>query len=191
MHEMTKKWDFRYHDVDIATAKPAKVLLNNLHLLPEHGTALDLACGMGGNAIMLAKKGLQVDAIDISTVIIEKLDDFAKQQQLSLSAIKGDVEKQPLPKSHYDIIIVSYFLDRNSFSKIIGALKSKGMLFYQTWSKERVTERGPSTAQFRLEKGELLSLCQELNVVYYREEGRVGDMSKGIRDEVLYIGQKP
>ena len=42
-------------------------------LLPETGTALDLACGRGGNALLLARRGLQAHAWDISEEAIEHL----------------------------------------------------------------------------------------------------------------------
>ena len=36
--------------------KPAQVLSDYAYLLPESGTALDLACGRGGNALFLARR---------------------------------------------------------------------------------------------------------------------------------------
>jgi 2-polyprenyl-3-methyl-5-hydroxy-6-metoxy-1,4-benzoquinol methylase len=48
------------------------VLAENEHLLPPGGgRALDLACGLGGNAVFLARRGFEVDAVDISEVGIE------------------------------------------------------------------------------------------------------------------------
>ena len=49
-------------------------LRENIHLLPQiSGNALDLACGMGGNAILLAQESkLTVNAWDISSVAISK-----------------------------------------------------------------------------------------------------------------------
>ena len=51
------------------------VLRENMHLLPQgDGRALDLACGMGGNAISLAQGSkLDVLAWDISSVAISKI----------------------------------------------------------------------------------------------------------------------
>jgi len=46
-------------------------LTQNQHLLPSQGTALDLACGQGGNSQLLAKAGLDVLAWDSSAVAIE------------------------------------------------------------------------------------------------------------------------
>ena len=59
------KWDRRYSD-PANEARAAQVLSDNLHLLPTQGTALDLACGLGGNALLLARQGLTVEAWDLS-----------------------------------------------------------------------------------------------------------------------------
>ncbi|MGD8429109.1 MAG: SAM-dependent methyltransferase, partial [Ectothiorhodospiraceae bacterium] len=53
-------WEKRYGGADAAPAQPARVLREFSHLLPEAGVALDLACGRGGNAVYLARRGLDV-----------------------------------------------------------------------------------------------------------------------------------
>ena len=183
------KWNECYQDADIASAIPSQILKENSHLLPEAGRALDLACGRGGNAIFLANHGLSVDAYDNSFAVIDKLQAFSQQQELTLSAQLFDVEREALTRKNYDVIVISYFLDRSIFPSILDALKPNGLLFYQTWSQEKVSARGPSSARFRLKKGELLKLCKGLNLIYYREEGSTGDVYKGLRDEALYIGK--
>ena len=187
---MTSKWNQQYQDADFSLAKPAKVLLENSHLLATSGKALDLACGLAGNAIFLEKQGFQLDAIDNSSVLIQKLQQYINDKQLNITAILQDIETQALPTSHYDVIVVSYFLDREIFPNLIAALKPDGLLFYQTWSQEKISDRGPRRQAFRLAKGELLTLCNDLQLVYYREEGAIGNTSHGLRDEVFYIGRK-
>ena len=62
-----EKWNKRYRD-EAGEEKASRVLRENLHLLPANGLALDLACGLGGNAILLAQQGLSVCAWDIADV---------------------------------------------------------------------------------------------------------------------------
>ncbi|HEB99563.1 MAG TPA: SAM-dependent methyltransferase, partial [Thiotrichales bacterium] len=68
---MAAKWDARYRES--ATAVATEVLVENRHLLPAVGEALDLACGLGGNALLLARHGLRTTAWDLSPVAIERL----------------------------------------------------------------------------------------------------------------------
>jgi 2-polyprenyl-3-methyl-5-hydroxy-6-metoxy-1,4-benzoquinol methylase len=83
---LREKWDARHGD---AQKRPvvAEVLAQNRHLLPAAGAALDLACGLGGNALLLAELGLEVKAWDLSAVAVRRLGETALQRGLSLLLI--------------------------------------------------------------------------------------------------------
>ena len=184
------KWDEAYKGADFSVAKPAQVLEDNAYLLPVSGEALDLACGRAGNAQFLAKRNFAVDAIDISSVVLGGLRKFVKQQGLNISCEMRDIEREGLGNKRYDVIVVSYFLNRQLFPQIISALKPDGLLFYQTWSQEKIDESGPCNPAFRLEAGELLELCSPLQIAFYRENGALGDVSEGLRNEAMIIAKK-
>ncbi|NOY66902.1 MAG: class I SAM-dependent methyltransferase [Gammaproteobacteria bacterium] len=185
-----EKWNDRYRSADKEAGLASLVLRENNHLLPEKGMALDLACGRGANAIMLAQHGLQVYAWDISDVAIEGLQGYIEKQSLSITAEVRDMELQPPEEKQFDVIVVSYYLDRNIMSDLIRALKPGGMIYYQTYSQEKVSQRGPACSAFRLARQELLQIFSELEIIVYREEGTQGNASKGMRDEVMFIGRK-
>jgi len=196
----SKKWDEAYQAADIASATPASVLSDYSFLLPEGGDALDLACGRAGNALFLASlpdHNFMVDAVDYSHNVIDALTSYVKQQQLPINPILRDIEKDGLQQSgasdagkKYDVIMVSYFLNRSLFPQIINALKPDGLLFYQTWSQEKVDDSGPSNPDFRLKKGELLSLCAGMTSLLYKEFGNIGNIDHGLRNEALIIAKK-
>jgi len=183
------KWNERYRAAT-GERQASRVLKENLHLLPDHGRALDLACGLGANALLLAQQGLQVDAWDIADVPIAALQDAALKRQLSIQAEVRDVVAHPPEPETVDVIVVSYFLDRNIIPALIHALKPGGLIYYQTFTRQRVSDRGPQRAEFRLADQELLHLFSGLQVLFYREEGRIGDVHKGLRDEAMFIGRK-
>lgn len=185
-----QKWDQRYQGAVIGKGQATSVLLDQAYLLPKQGRVLDLACGRGDNAIFLAQHGLHVEALDLSPIIIDKLSSFACQQNLSIQAKVWNVEEQNLPLEHYDVIVVSYFLERDLFPQLITALKPNGLLFYQTWSQANVNNRGPNNPSFRLATGELLQLIQPLQVVHYQENLGIGNVEQGLRDEVTLVAQK-
>ncbi|WP_455219833.1 class I SAM-dependent methyltransferase, partial [Kaarinaea lacus] len=92
MSDKQQQWNQRYLDNKPAdSAIPALVLTENAHLLPDHGNALDLACGTGGNALFMAKRGLHVFAWDYSDVAIEQLKEFAGNEAVRLEAEVRDV----------------------------------------------------------------------------------------------------
>jgi len=183
------KWNERYRAAT-GERQASRVLKENLHLLPDHGRALDLACGLGANAMLLAQQGLQVDAWDIADVAIATLQDAALKRRLSIQAEVRDVVAHPPEPETVDVIVVSYFLDRNIIPALVAALKPGGLIYYQTFTRQRVSDRGPQRAKFRLADQELLHLFSGLQVLFYREEGRIGDVHKGLRDEAMFIGRK-
>lgn len=184
------KWDGIYREMPEVSVEPAHVLSENAHLLPASGRALDLACGRGGNALFLAQRGFKTDAWDISQVAITRLKTRAKELGLDIEALVCDVENVEFPRESFDAVVVSRFLARSLAEPIAATLKRGGLLFYQTYTRERVSSSGPSNPAFLLAEGELLALFRQLRVVVYREEGRLGDLSQGLRNEAFFVGQK-
>jgi tellurite methyltransferase len=184
------KWDARYQDADPAQATPCRVLAEFAHLLPGGGRALDLAAGLGGNALLLAERGFETEAWDISPVAVDKLNAHARGRALPLTASVRDVEREPPEPAAFDVIVVSYFLERGLAPALIDALRPGGLLFYETFTREKVDDTGPSNPDFRLAPNELLALFTPLRIVVYREEGLVGDTTRGWRNEAILIGMK-
>ena len=184
-----EKWNARYR-AETGERQASRVLKENLHLLPVNGRALDLACGAGGTAMLLAQQGLEVAAWDNADVAIAALQDVARKRQLSIQAVVRDVETNPPAPETFDVIVVSYFLCRDIIPAVIQALKPGGLVYYQTFIQQRVSGRGPKRMEFRLADQELLHLFSGLQVLFYREEGCVGNVQKGFRDEAMLVGRK-
>ncbi|WP_246598886.1 class I SAM-dependent methyltransferase [Methylogaea oryzae] len=165
-------------------------MVDNAHLLPPSGRALDLACGLGGNALLLARLGLRVHAWDISPVAVERLRLAAAEPGLAIDAEVRDAENAPWPQAFFDVIVVSRFLCRPLAGPIAAALKPGGLLFYQTFVGDKAEGIGPSNPDYLLERNELLRLFAGLRVIAYREEGLVGDMGRGFRNEAMLVAQQ-
>jgi len=183
------KWNERYR-ATTGKQQASLVLKENLHLLPDQGRALDLACGLGGNAILLAQQGLKVDAWDIADVPVAALQELALKRQLSIQTEVRDVEAHPPEAETFDVIVVSYFLNRDIIPALLEALRTGGLIYYQTFTRKRVSDRGPQREEFRLLEQEMLHLFSGLQLLFYREEGDIGDVHKGLRDEAMFIGRK-
>ncbi len=185
------RWDQR-HAAAADVGAAAEVLLQNAHLLPPRGAALDLACGRGANALWLAEhSALEVHAWDFSPVAIGTLEAAARARGLTVCAAVRDVVGRPPPPAGFDVLVVTHFLERAIVPALIDALRPGGLLLYQTFGREAVSERGPSMPEWRLARNELLSLFAGLTVRAYREEGRLGDASRGLRDLVYLVAERP
>lgn len=185
------KWDSRYRQSPGTPATPCPLLEQFSHLLPPRGRALDLAAGRGGNALHLARHGLDTDAWDLSAVATAALDQHAKAEGLSLSAHCRDVIAEPPAPASFDVIVVSRFLHRPLCPSLARALRPAGLLFYQTFTREKCNpDTGPGNPAYLLERNELLQLFPDLTLLVYREEGLTGDCRSGVRNEAWLIAMQ-
>jgi len=184
------KWDRIYAGLLESEPEPAFVLAENAHLLPPAGEALDLACGLGGNALFLARRGFGVAAWDLSPVAVAALASRASRLGLSIDAQARDVEAEPFPVGMFDVVVVSRFLARPLARPIVDSLKPGGLLFYQTYTRDKPGPQGPSNPDYLLAESELLNLFKGMRLLVYREEGSVGDLGAGQRGEAYFVGRK-
>ncbi len=123
--EPRRCWDERYHAA-AGAPPPARVLVDHAHLLPAAGQALDLACGLGANALLLAARGLETWAWDNSPVAIARLNAAATAAGVALHTAVRDVIVQPPEPARFDVIVVSHFLERSLASALQAALRPPG-----------------------------------------------------------------
>jgi len=169
----------------------AEVLSQYLHLLPAGGSALDLACGRGVNAIELASRGFAVEAWDRDAESLAEMAAEAHSRNLPVQTQLRDVELLPPEPDSFSVICVSHFLYRPICGALMAALVPGGLLFYQTFTAERVEgSGGPRRPAFRLQPNELLRLFGDLRLVAYREERLLGDTDRGWRNKALLVGQR-
>ena len=141
---MQNKWDKTYSQDKTDLVKASDVLIQNQHLLPNSGVAVDLACGLGGNASLLARSGLNTQAWDISSVALAKLNQYADENKLSIETQQRDIETWPPEVNAFDVVVLTHFLHRPTFPALIASLKSGGVMFYQTFIQDKASPIGPS-----------------------------------------------
>lgn len=181
------KWDARYRSGLYADSQPAEVLRQNLDLLPSGGKALDLACGTGANALLLARAGLEVHAWDISGIALDILQNRSVSDGFHITTQLRDVIAHPPEMNSFDVIVVSRFLERGLAATIMAALNPGGRLFYQTWTQNKPPQVGPSNPAYLLAPNELSGLFRGLTVLFYREGLRPTDSGYG---EALLVAQR-
>lgn len=89
-------WDRRYAGTELVwSAEPNRFVSGELAGLPP-GTALDLGCGEGRNAVWLAARGWDVVAVDFSAVALDKGRRVAERAGVHVRWVCADV-LAPLP----------------------------------------------------------------------------------------------
>ena len=157
---------------------PASWLVLNADLLPQGGRALDLACGSGRNALLLAVAGFKVEAVDRDPGKIELLRGIAGRLGVALEAKVMDLEVDGVDLGHdrLDLVLGIHYLHRPLFPALIRALASGGLLLYETFTVEQAKRGKPRRPEFLLQQGELRGLVEPLQVLRERQgefEGRM------------------
>lgn len=176
------RWDARWAAGDwIDADRPAAILAEAAKWLGPPGTALDLACGAGRNALFLAERGWSVLGIDLSREGLRRLARRARARDLRVQPVLADVERFGVAPASVDLVVNTHFLLRSAFPLIRDALRPGGLLLFETFSVHEIEELGGDVRRaYALERGELrrrfadfdVLLCQE--GVFEREEGERG-----------------
>jgi SAM-dependent methyltransferase len=132
-----------------------RFVLQNPHV---HGRALDVACGVGQNALWLAQRGFAVEAVDISPVALEQAKRSAADAGLAppaVNLIQADLEAWLPPAAAYDLVIGFRFLNRRLWPRLQSALRPGGWLLYQTFNLRKLAPDSDFPPEYLLDIGEL------------------------------------
>jgi SAM-dependent methyltransferase len=102
-----RNWDERYRTGDTPwdSRLPSAELRQTLaEFAIPRGTAIELGCGTGTNAIWLAEQGFQVVAVDCSTTAIDTARQAAATAGVAIDWLVADVQRLELPQSPCDFI---------------------------------------------------------------------------------------
>lgn len=113
-------WDERYRERDLVwSAEPNAFVADEVIDLPP-GRALDLACGEGRNAIWLAERGWQVQAVDFSQVAISKARQLGESRGAEVSWVVADLVQEPPALEPADLVVVAYLqLPRPQLTRVL------------------------------------------------------------------------
>lgn len=153
---------------------PSSWLIDNANLLPGGGKVLDVACGRGRHAMLMASAGFDVRAIDRDADAIAFVRQTAGRLNLDLDAAVVDLETTPpsdLPASAYDVILVFNYLHRPVMPVLRDALAPGGRIFYETFTTRQAERGHPRNPDFLLRDGELAELMAPWTIL----RSRAGD----------------
>lgn len=135
--------------------------------------ALDIACGLGHNAIWLAQQGWRVDAVDISANGLKLARQCAAANGVDVCWIEADLDDWTPSANEYDLAVVFRFIDRETVPRIVRtALRADGWLVYETFSAAQCgrSDNHIRNPAFTLAPGELSTLFPDFDVVAHRED---------------------
>ncbi len=123
--------------------------------LIARGPVLDVACGQGRHARLLAGLGLDVVAVD------REQQEFSENK---ISFVQADLENGtpwPFAGLRFAGIVVANYLHRPLFPILAASLEEGGVLIYETFMAGNERYGRPSNPDFLLRQGELLEAFRE------------------------------
>ena len=167
------RWNDRYQDPSFDLPDdPIPELERRIETLPD-GRALDVATGIGRNALFLAAHGYDVEAIDVSDVALEQAQQRAERRDLEVDWRRADLAEIDLEPDRYDVITVSFFAALEHLPALKEALAPGGVLVYEHHLRSSdPIEVGPSSDRHRYRSNDLLRACLDLTILSYEERRR-------------------
>ena len=158
--------------------EPTRWMVDHQHLLPRAGTALDVACGRGRNAIWLAQRGLETLAVDRDPAALADLRAETDRLGVRVTTEAIDLESAGLPvqPAAFDVIVVVHYLHRPLLPVLTDALRPGGILVYETFTAAQAARGKPTNPAFLLQPFELRELIGPLEILAEREGDFEGKM---------------
>ena len=178
------RWNSKYEtEVYLFGEKPIPFLVNNVHLLRK-GKVLDIAMGEGRNGVYLATQGFEVLGLDISEKGLEKAHNLAKKNKVTIETKVVDLESFTLEPNSYDVILCTYYMQKNLFKQFQSALKPGGMIIVETYNVDYL-KYAQFSRKWALDTNEMLDIFKGLRVIRYQ------DYDDGKEAYSSIIAQKP
>jgi len=136
------------------------------HLAQAPGSVLDVACGAGRHMAWFASQGFQATGIDHSEQALQSARAFGSVVQADLENAAWPLLQHNQPQQ-FDVVVVTNYLWRPLFPSLLRSVKPGGLLLYETFVQGNESVGKPARADFLLQPGELLKLCDGFLVIAY------------------------
>ena len=163
-----EKWNQRYRQDSYHKNNPVTLVEQWLPGLPL-GRALDVACGAGRNALLLAQAGYRVDAIDISREGLKLARREAVNRGLTINWIEHDLDRPYLFDTGYDVILVMWYVKLDLISRLCDCLAPGGYLLCEEHLLTDQQVIGPTGRDYRVAPGELRGAISGVDILFYEE----------------------
>ena len=182
---MANMWDERYNSETFFYGEtPNDFLKQVANSLPPQSKILCLAEGEGRNAVYLAKLGHKVTAVDQSPVGLEKLQQLALKNQVSIETVVADLAEFNIGSNQWDAIISIWChlpskLREKVHAQCVIGLKNSGFFILEAYTPKQLEYKtgGPSDTDFLMTELALKKELVGMNFMIIQEISR--DINEG------------
>lgn len=150
----------------------------------DAGAVLDLACGSGRHGRLFLAKSSPVLFLDRDLSGVTDLQGSAGAELL-----QADIENGPWPldSRRFAAIVVTNYLWRPLFPRIIAALQPDGVLLYETFMRGNERFGKPASPDFLLAENELFDRCRDAFDILAFEQGEDSLPKPAMRQRICAI----
>lgn len=198
----SRYYDLLYRDKNYqGEAQFIDQLIQNYY--PKSQSILELGCGTGNHAILLAKEGYSIHGIDLSEEMLQqardRLSGISSHLASRLSFSSGDIRKTRLNQK-FDVVlslfhVISYQTTNEdlqaAFATVKEHLKPGGIFIFDCWYGPAVLSEPPAVRVKRLENEEIqiIRIAEPLmfandNLVDVNYQVFIKDKKSGVVDEL-------
>jgi tellurite methyltransferase len=164
-----EKWNKRYRGGAYAQrVHPSAFLEAWIDSIPV-GRAIDIACGAGRNALYLAERGFEVDAVDISGDALERARETAQRMSLDVNWLEHDLDELLELDTSYQLILIVRYVNLPLIRQLAANLAPGGCLVCEQHLVTEADVIGPSNSAFRVSPGDLVAAAEGLQVQHLEE----------------------
>ncbi|MFZ2727588.1 MAG: class I SAM-dependent methyltransferase [Methylococcaceae bacterium] len=193
-------WDERYNTEDyVYGTTPNNFLQENINKLPK-GRILSLAEGEGRNAVFLAKQGYNVTAVDSSIIGLNKAQQLAQANNVTINCIHADLAEFTMIENQWDAIISIFcplpsHIRKELYKKVTQGLNRGGVFLLEAYTPKQVNYetgggKNPDTMQTKKSLSDELAQLDFLHLIELERDIKEGIYHTGIGAVVQAIAIK-
>lgn len=172
---MNNMWDDRFKsDEYYYGEEPNTFIQEQAFRLANYNKVIAFAEGEGRNAVFLARKGHEVNAIDYSESGLEKTKKLAEKYDVNVHTKKVDLLTDGLPDNEFDaaIMVFGHFHTDNQkmvLNKMIYMIRPGGLIMFEVYSKKQLNygTGGPKDIDMLYDPIDILTWCEEHEVIHF------------------------
>jgi len=189
-------WDARYAEKDALWGVAPNQFLAEIVADLEPGTALDLGCGQGRNALWLATQGFTVTGLDLSPVAIAQARAIAAEHDVSATFESVDLTAWGPEGRSWDLVVLTYLhLSEERRPVVHGAAKRAvapgGLLVVIAHHRDNFENGvgGPPVPDLLFTEQQLADDFAEFEVL--RNEKVLRETDHGNAVDLVFVGRNP
>ncbi|MFP3391667.1 class I SAM-dependent methyltransferase [Brevibacillus sp. SIMBA_040] len=198
---MENIWNERFNSEEYYYGEEPNVFIQQQAFrLEPYQKVIAFAEGEGRNAVFLAKRNLEVTAIDYAESGLQKAKKLAQKHGVDIHTKKIDLMVEDVASEEYDAAIMVFgHFHKNAQTMVLNkmkkAIKPKGILMLEVFSKEQLKygTGGPPELEMLYEPKDILAWCEGHEVIhfFYGEQERVaGKVHNGLAHVIQLVLRK-